>query len=220
MHQDPDSARKSLGEAPFIDPTASVRDCTFGRFNEVGARSRIAECSMGDYAYVVNDSDIIYTTIGRFCSIAAQVRINPGNHPLHRVALSHFTYRASAYGLGEDEAEFFDWRRASPVVLGPDVWIGHGAIVLPGVTIGTGAAIGAGAIVTRDVPDFAIVVGNPGRVLRYRFSPEVQAALHRIAWWDWSDARLGEALTDIRTLSAEDFCRRHDAEFRRQHGGE
>jgi len=210
MQQDPDSARKQLGEAPFIDPTARARDCRFGRFNEVGARTRLAECSMGDYAYVVNDSDIIYTTIGPFCSIAAHVRINPGNHPLDRVALSHFTYRASAYGLGEDEAGFFDWRRAKPVTLGPDAWVGHGAIILPGVTVGIGAAIGAGAVVTKDVPDFAIVVGNPGRVLRYRFPPEIQAALKRIAWWNWPDAKLREALPEIRALSAEEFCRRHD----------
>ncbi|EFH09663.1 CatB-related O-acetyltransferase [Pseudoroseomonas cervicalis] len=210
MHQDPDSARKQLSDAPSIDPSARVRDCRFGRFNEVGARTRIAESSMGDYAYVVNDSDIIYTEIGPFCSIAAQVRINPGNHPLDRVALSHFTYRASAYGLGEDEAGFFDWRRSKPVKLGADAWVGHGAIILPGVTVGIGAAIGAGAVVTKDVPDYAIVVGNPGRVLRYRFPPEIQAALKRIAWWRWSDDRLRAALQEIRTLSAEEFCRRHD----------
>ncbi|WP_159998488.1 chloramphenicol acetyltransferase [Roseomonas sp. 18066] len=209
MHQDPDSARKRLSPEPFIDPTARVRDTRFGRFNEVGARTRLAESRMGDYAYVVNDADIIYTTIGAFCSIAAHVRINPGNHPLDRVALNHFTYRASAYGLGEDEADFFDWRRAKPVVLGPDTWVGHGAIILPGVTTGIGAAIGAGAVVTKDVPDFAIVVGNPGRILRYRFPSEIRACLKRIAWWDWPDDNLRVALEDIRRLSAEGFCRKY-----------
>ncbi|ONG50029.1 chloramphenicol acetyltransferase [Pseudoroseomonas deserti] len=209
MHQDPDSARKRLSTEPFIDPTARVRDTRFGRFNEVGARTRLAESSMGDYAYVVNDSDIIYTTIGPFCSIAAHVRINPGNHPLDRVALNHFTYRASAYGLGEDEAGFFDWRRASPVVLGADTWVGHGAIVLPGVTTGVGAAIGAGAVVTKDVPDFAIVVGNPARILRYRFPAEIRACLKRIAWWGWPEENLRVALEDIRKLSAEAFCRKY-----------
>lgn len=210
MHQDPDTARKHLGEAPAIHPTAEVRDCRFGRFNEVGARTRLAECRMGDYAYVVNDADIIYTEIGPFCSIASHVRINPGNHPLERVALNHFTYRSSAYGLGEDEAGFFDWRRSRPVTLGADVWVGHGAIILPGVTVGTGAAIGAGAVVTKDVPDFAIVVGNPARVLRFRFAPDLCAALRRIAWWHWPQERLREALHGIRTLPAEDFCRLHD----------
>ncbi|MBP0445314.1 chloramphenicol acetyltransferase [Roseomonas sp. SSH11] len=207
---DPDSAGKVLGHAPAIHETARVRDTRFGRWCEVGARTRVAESHFGDYAYVANDSDIIYAEIGPFCSIAAQVRINPGNHPLERVALNHFTYRSSAYGLGDDDAAFFQWRRDHKVVLGPDVWIGHGAVILPGVTIGTGAAIGAGAVVTKDVPDFAIVVGVPGRVLRHRFTPEVIAALHRIAWWNWGDERLRQALLDFRSLGAEAFCAKYD----------
>jgi len=207
---DPDTKGKQLGEQPAIHPTARVRDSVFGRYCEVGAGTRVAESRFGDYSYVAQDSDIIYAEIGRFCSIAAQVRINPGNHPLDRVALNHFTYRSSAYGMGDDDAAFFDWRRADRVALGHDVWIGHGAILLPGVSIGTGAAIGAGAVVSKDVPDFAIVVGVPGRVLRYRFDPPVIAALHRIAWWDWPHDRLREALHDFRRLGAEAFCARHD----------
>lgn len=210
MREDPDSAGKRLGEAPLIDASAQVRDTRFGRFNEVGARTKLAECTMGDYAYVVNDSDIIYTDIGRFASIAAHTRINPGNHPLSRVALNHFTYRSASYGLGPDDAGFFDWRRSFRCTLGVDCWIGHGAIILPGVSVGLGAAVGAGAVVTRDVPDFAIVVGNPARLVRSRFTPEIIAALRRIAWWDRDDAFLTEALPDIRRLSAEDFCRKYD----------
>ena len=84
-----------------------MRATNFGRFCEVGARTKVAESTFGDYSYVVNDSDIIYTTIGKFCSIAAQTRINPGNHPLQRVMMSHVGYRSSAYGLGADDADFF-----------------------------------------------------------------------------------------------------------------
>ncbi|MBP0494269.1 DapH/DapD/GlmU-related protein [Pararoseomonas indoligenes] len=206
----PDTLGKSLGQDPAIHPTAEVRDSHFGRWCEVGARTRVAESRFGDYAYVVNDSDIMGAEIGPFCSIAANVRINPGNHPMDRVALSHFTYRSSAYGLGDDDAALFAWRRSTPVTLGPDVWVGHGAIILPGVTIGAGAAIGAGAVVTKDVPDFAVVVGVPGRVLRYRFPQEIIAALHRIAWWNWPHERLGEAMQDFRTLGAAAFCAKHD----------
>ena len=72
------------------------------------------ESTLDDYSYVVNDCEIITTTIGKFCSIAAMVRINPGNHPMWRASQSHFTYRASSYFEGaDDEAAFFDWRRAS-----------------------------------------------------------------------------------------------------------
>ncbi len=209
MANDPNST-KNMGDNPVIHRTASVRASTFGRFCEVGARSKVAESSFGDYAYVVNDSDIIYTTIGKFCSIAAHTRINPGNHPLERVALSHFTYRSSSYGLGDDDGSFFDWRRTFRCELGNDVWIGHGAIILPGVKIGNGAAVGAGAVVTKDVPPFAIVVGNPGRILRYRFAPEIIDALERIAWWDWQHEQLRLGLQDFRQLSAQDFCAKYD----------
>jgi phosphonate metabolism protein (transferase hexapeptide repeat family) len=208
--RDPGTSGKKLGLEPFIHPEASVRDSRLGAYTEVGARTTLAEVEMGDYSYVVHDSQIIYTTIGRFCSIASHTRINPGNHPLERVALSHVTYRASAYGLGEDEPGFFDWRRSHRVTIGHDVWLGHGVIVLPGISIGTGAAIGAGAVVTKDIPPFAIAVGNPARVLRFRFPEEIRAALLRIAWWDWPRERLAAALQDIRRLSAAEFCDRYD----------
>jgi phosphonate metabolism protein (transferase hexapeptide repeat family) len=208
-YQDPGTAKKQLGLEPFIHPTASVRDSRLGAWTEVGARTKLAEVEMGDYSYVVHDAQIIYATIGKFCSIASHTRVNPGNHPLERVALNHFTYRASAYGLGPDEAGFFDWRRRHRVTLGHDVWLGHGVIVLPGVTIGTGAAIGAGAVVTKDIPPFAVAVGNPARVIRFRFAEEVREALLAIAWWDWPRERLAAALEEIRTLPADEFCRRH-----------
>lgn len=210
MNQDPGTAGKQLGEQPFIHPTAKVRDSRLGRYTEVGERTTVAETVMGDYSYVVNDSQIIYSEIGKFCSIAAMTRINPGNHPLERVALSHFTYRSSAYGLGEDDPELFAWRRSFRVRMGHDVWIGHGAIVLPGITLGNGAAVGAGAVVTKDVPEYAIVVGSPERVLRYRFEEPIRAALNRIAWWDWTHDQLRERMPDFRKLGAEEFCRKYD----------
>src|SRR3982074_3266997 len=163
-------AGKMLSVEPTIDPTAKLHDIRLGAYCEVGARTILHEVAMGDYSYVVNDAQITYTTIGKFCSIAAMTRINPGNHPMHRASQAHFTYRASAYFPGEsDDSEFFEWRRAHHVDIGHDVWIGHGAIVLPGRSIATGAVVAAGAIVTRDVLASTIVAANPARPIKRRF---------------------------------------------------
>lgn len=199
-----------LGLQPLIDPTAKVSNSTLGCYTEVGARTSFSTSEMGDYSYVVNDSDIIYTKIGKFCSIASHTRINPGNHPMARASQSHFTYRASAYfDDANDDADFFKWRGSFPVTIGHDVWIGHGAIVLAGRNIGTGAVVAGGAVVTKDVPDYAIVVGNPAKVLRYRFEAPIAERLQALQWWNWSHVQLRGALDDFRNLSIEAFLEKH-----------
>ena len=205
-------AGKMLSVEPIIDPTASLRESSLGAFTEVGARTILLDVTMGDYSYVVNDAQITYTTIGKFCSIAAMTRINPGNHPMHRASQAHFTYRASAYFEGEsDDAEFFEWRRAHRVHIGHDVWIGHGAIVLPGRNIGTGAVVAAGAIVTKDVPAYTIVAGNPARPIRQRFPEATTSRLAELAWWDWDHEKLARALPDFRKLDVGDFLAKYQS---------
>ncbi len=203
---------KMLSITPLIDPSAKVQEVSLGAYCEVGARTILLDVAMGDYSYVVNDSQITYTTMGKFCSIAAMTRINPGNHPMHRATQAHFTYRASAYFPDEsDEAEFFAWRKSHRVHIGHDVWIGHGAIVLPGRSIGTGAVIAAGAIVTKDVPAYTIVAGNPARPIKRRFSEAVADRLARLAWWDWDHDALRRALPDFRKLGIEEFLDKYEA---------
>lgn len=209
--QDPATTAMDLSEEPTVDPTAKLRDSSLGSWCSVGARAKLVEATLGDYSYVCEDTDLAYCTLGRFCSVASGVRVNPGNHPLHRAALHHFTYRSSAFGLGEDDAVFFDWRRSHHVTIGNDVWIGHRAIVMPGVTIGDGVAVGSGAVVTHDVPDFAIVVGVPARVLRMRFDAQAITALKLLAWWNWPREKLRSALADLRELDAAAFCRKYES---------
>jgi phosphonate metabolism protein (transferase hexapeptide repeat family) len=201
-----------LGIEPRIDPTARVSGSRLGRYVEVGARTLVTDSEMGDYSYIVHDGEVMGTRIGKFCSIAAHVRINPGNHPMERASQSHFTYRSAAYFEGEeDDAEVFAWRRAHPVAIGHDVWIGHGVIVLPGVNVGIGAVLAAGAVVTRDVEPYVVVAGVPASPLRRRFPPAVASALQAIAWWDWDHERLRRALPDFRRLTAEEFVARYGA---------
>ena len=203
-------AQSRLGVTATIDPTAHVVRSTLGRYTEVGARTKITETVLGDYSYIVNDGDVIYTTIGKFCSIAAQVRINPGNHPMRRATQAHFTYRSSDYfdDAGDDDA-FFDWRRSHAVTIGHDVWIGHGVVILPGLTIGTGAVVAAGAVVSKDVAPYTIVAGVAAKPIKQRFPDRIADQLQELAWWDWSHDRLRAALPDFRALGVEDFIEKY-----------
>ncbi len=199
-----------LGEAPSVHPDAEVKNCELGRYTEIGPRTVMTETVMGDYSYIVNDGEVIYTTIGKFCSIAANVRINPGNHPMQRASQAHFTYRASKYWEdADDDKTIFDWRRSSPVTIGHDVWIGHGAIILPGINIGHGAVVAAGAVVTKDVPDYTIVTNIPARMMRKRFPDHIAEKLMEIAWWDWNHERLRNTLADFRYAPIEEFVEKY-----------
>jgi len=209
--RDPWTSGRRLTELPEIDPTALVRGSDFGRYTYLGPNSQVTDSEFGDYAYAIGDNQIAHATIGKFCNIATGVRINPSNHPWWRATLHHFTYRSASHGFAlADDGEFFQWRADDRVTIGADVWIGHNAIIMPGVTIGTGAAIGSGAVVTKDVPPYAIVVGVPAKVLRPRVDAAVAEQLQRIAWWDWSHAEIEAALPDFRRLDAAAFAAAYD----------
>lgn len=194
-------SKPAVGPEPVIHETARIRDSVLGKWVHIGAGTSIVESTVGDYTYLVDSCQVIYTQIGKFCSIASHVRLNPGNHPLWRVTSHHMTYRRRAYGLGDvDDKEFFDWRRDHAVKLGHDVWIGHAAVICAGVTIGNGAAIGAGAIVTKDVAPYTVVGGVPAKPIKERFPRDVWERIERIAWWDWSREQLEERIDDLTDL--------------------
>ena len=181
----------AAGEPHMIHETAHVGDSTIGAWVYLGPHTSLHEATFGDYSYTAGDVQIVYADVGKFCSIASHVRLNPGNHPMWRVTQHHATYRLKEYGFADhDDEDFFNWRRDHRVRVGHDVWIGHGALLMPGVSVGTGAVIGAGAVVTKDVPPYTIAVGVPAKPLRERFPREVAETLQRIAWWDWDRATL------------------------------
>ncbi len=197
---------KLSATSPLIQPGSTITNATFGAYCEVGAGSRIINSTFEDYAYCDRQSDIANTTVGKFSNIAAMTRIGPTDHPMDHASLHHFLYRSSYYwDDAEDDPEFFKARATRRTLIGPDTWIGHGAIIKPEVTIGAGSVIAAGAVVTRDVPPYMIVAGLPATPMRPRFAPAIADRLMALAWWDWDHSRLRATLQDFRTLKAEAF---------------
>lgn len=191
---------------PRIHQTADLKSCRLGRHVNIAERAILREVTVGDYSYMERHGEGIYATIGKFCSIAANVRINALEHPMERVTTHKITYRPNEYFKfhGVDQG-FRERRRQKHVTIGNDVWIGHGAVIMPGVTIGNGAVVGANSVVTRDVGAYEIFAGVPARLVRKRFPDDVVVRLQEMAWWDWPADRLAKAIPDMQKLSIEEF---------------
>lgn len=170
---------------------------------------------VGDYTYYDDprgpkrfEENVLYhfdwigdrLVIGRYCSIAAETRfiMNGGNHPTTWMT----TYPFPVFGQGWEAAMPESWPNKGDTTVGHDVWIGYGATIMPGVTIGNGAIIASLSVVTRDVPPYAIVGGNPATVLRYRYDEATIARLQALAWWDWDAAKVTR---NVRALCAGDI---------------
>ncbi|SMH50091.1 DapH/DapD/GlmU-related protein [Mesorhizobium australicum] len=193
-------------DEPRIHPTAEMKGCRLGRHAVVGERVILRDVIVGDYSYFERHSEAAYADIGKFCSIAANTRINALEHPIERITQHKISYRPNEFFrfLGVDQ-DFRARRAGKRVTVGHDVWIGHGAVIMPGVSVGNGAVIGANAVVTRDVEPFTVVAGSPARPVRRRFPDEIAARIAKLAWWDFSRERLFEAVPDMQRLSAEAF---------------
>lgn len=202
-------ARPKIAET-VIHPSVRLRETTIGRCCEVLERSSMEYATLGDYSYLGHDCQVADATIGKFCAIAAHVRIGPPNHPMERPAQHRFTYCPEYYDAAQRrDAGFFERRRAARTTIGHDVWIGHGVTVLAGVTVGDGAVLAAGAVVAKDVAPYSIVGGVPARRIRDRFPPAIAARLRAIAWWDWPFETIMERLAEFQDDDVAAFCDRH-----------
>lgn len=128
--------------------------------------------------------------IGKYCSISSNVEfVLAGDHRMNFVTTYPFNVLFDEFKnlMGHP-------RHRGDIIIGNDVWIGYGAKILSGTTIGDGAVIGFNSVVTKDVPPYAIVVGNPSKIIRYRFSPELIEKLLLIKWWDWTHEKVLNAV--------------------------
>lgn len=168
---------RQKGEIRVGRDVEGLHHVAFAGRNAVGRGTVFAGNIKIGYATTIGANNYLHgpLTVGNYCQFAPSVGAYGKDHPL-------------SYASTYVNQNLFDGRlkaqaRTENIAVGHDVWIGHGAVLLKGVQIGNGAVIAAGAVVTSSVPDYAIAVGNPARVLRFRFAPEVIALFQRLEWW-------------------------------------
>ena len=187
--------------------------------------SRLPKTQCGKYSYGPLCDHMYVEKVGAFCSFATGCDVVP-NHATdyittHPIATHDFNVW-NGFAAYDDNEGFHEWymRGILPkgkidrrrITIGNDVWLGRNVIITNYANIGDGVIAGAGAIITKDIPDYAIVVGNPARILRYRYSEEQIKCLKNIKWWDWSDEKIVIYYDDI-LLDVESFIRKHIGEY-------
>ncbi|WP_404461712.1 CatB-related O-acetyltransferase [Providencia rettgeri] len=161
-----------IGKGAFINYQTKLDG-----YNLINDYSKVISCKLGEHSYVSPMSILINVDIGKYCSIGPGCMIGLGTHPIDHLSTSPSLYN---FSLSKDTHDS-DFKKT---IISHDVWIGANVSILSGLTIGTGAVIGAGAIVTKNIPPYAIAVGNPARIIRKRFSEEEIELLLASNWWE------------------------------------
>ena len=178
----------------------ATKDCVFSEYSRLHGGARIHRSSLGRFTYVVA-AHISNAQIGSFCSIGPARIGGLGRHPVDRVS-THPLFYSNRAQVNLALVETDTIQEHAPVCIGHDVWIGAQAIILDGLTVGNGAVVAAGAVVTRDVPPYAIVGGVPARILRFRFDDATADALEELEWWGWPIPRLRDSADSFRLAGA------------------
>lgn len=152
--------------------------------------STVVNSSLGRYSYCSYDCKLLNVKIGNFCSIAEGVVIGGASHPLTWVSTSPVFIKGR--NPLKKNIGMLEYNAFKNTYIGNDVWIGERAIVKAGLSIGNGAIIGMGSVVTHDVPSYSIVAGNPAKLIRMRFDEKTIASLEKLEWWTYSDKQLKE----------------------------
>lgn len=153
---------------------------------KINSGATIVDSLIGRYTYTCYDDEIVNCEIGQFCSISDEVVIGGAEHPINWVSTSPVFQNVKHSGPKKKFSEF-DFEGIKKTVIGNDVWIGRRAIIKAGVTVGDGAVIGSGSVVTKDVPPYAIVGGVPAKILKYRFDEDTIKELIQGEWWNMQD---------------------------------
>lgn len=173
-----------IKDISYLFLTGEATDCEISKEANVKKPFRIVASQIGSYSYVESSSNINYTTIGRFCSIGKNFNCGLGKHPVNGISTSPIFYSIKNNSVKIKLAKENKFIETERINIGNDVWIGINVTILDGINIGNGAVIAAGAVVTKDVPDYAIVGGVPAKILKYRFSDAIIKKLLEKKWWN------------------------------------
>lgn len=169
---------------------SSIQNSVVHPTAKVESGSSVFYSSMDRYSFCGYDCDIFHAEIGRFTSIANHVVIGGAKHPMEWIGMSPVFYQ----GRDSVRKKFSEYplEKSEITLIGNDVWIGRSAIIISGVSIGDGAVVGAGSVVTKNVPAYGVVAGNPAKLLRYRFEEDIRSNLENIKWWDLDEVILAD----------------------------